>query len=98
MKTLSAFNDGSVDALLRKIDEEIIVKLLSASTQSVHNESKQQKERPVEGRVDPLRMEDPRQQPFHGYPHFYEERRFPPPVGGADLGVFRIVIIVIIVL
>jgi proteasome inhibitor subunit 1 (PI31) len=71
------------------LDDEIFSKLSSPSTQSTQSQSKsnasqQQKERPVEGRPDPLRIEDPRQ-PFLGYSPFYEEQRFPPPIGGADL-------------
>jgi hypothetical protein len=91
---LSAFIDGSVDRLSQRLDDEIFSKLSSPSTQSTQSQSKsnasqQQKERPVEGRPDPLRIGDPRQ-PFLGYSPFYEEQRFPPPIGGADLGLFTL--------
>ncbi len=91
---MSAFIDGSVDRLSQRLDDEIFSKLSSPSTQSTQSQSKsnasqQQKERPVEGRPDPLRIGDPRQ-PFLGYSPFYEEQRFPPPIGGADLGLFTL--------
>ncbi len=94
---MSAFIDGSVDRLSQRLDDEIFSKLSSPSTQSTEstqsqsksNASQQQKERPVEGRPDPLRIGDPRQ-PFLGYSPFYEEQRFPPPIGGADLGLFTL--------
>jgi len=85
-KTFSAFVGGSVDRLSQTLDQEIINKLVpSTKSDPKTNVSQQQRERPVEGRTDPLRIEDPRQ-PFRGYPSFYGERQFPPPIGGADLG------------
>ena len=92
---MSAFIDGSVDRLSQRLDDEIFSKLSSPSTQSQsksdagQSQSQKQKERPVERRSDPLRIEDPRQ-PFLGYSPFYEEQRFPPPIGGADLGLFTL--------